>query len=421
MKSIKYMYVVYFPFLGLKKGLVSVFLLFTFHFGIGQQLEAYIHYAEQNNPQIQAFELKHTIATEKVNEVNTLSDAQVSFGYFVSEPETRTGAQRARLSVKQMLPWFGTITARENYANSLAETQYLDIAVAKRKLALSISQSYYTLYVIKAKQKVLQEQINLLNSYEKLALTSITVGKASAVSVLQLQIRQNELQQRIDVLAQEYITERSLFNTILNKDQYADIEVVQEMKVPEEDPILNDDKLSLHPELLIYDSLYESVSKSELLNQKQKSPNIGFGLDYVAVSERTDINVEDNGKDILMPMVSISIPVFNKKYNSKTKQNKLKQEEIQLKKKERKNHLQSLLTKAISSRNTARIKYKTQEKNITQAKHAEQILTKNYETGTVDFNAILDIQELQLKFYMSRIMSIRDYFVQSTIINYLSQ
>ncbi len=421
MKTLKYRYTMHFPFLHVRKGYIYCFFFFTVHFCIGQQLASYIQYAEQNNLNIQAFELKHSIATEKVNEANTLSDTQISLGYFVSEPETRTGPQRARLSVRQMLPWFGTITARENYASSLAETQYLDIAIAKRKLGLSISQSYYTLFAIKAKQEVLREQIDLLKTYEKLALTAVTVGKASAVDVLQLQIRQNELQQQIDVLAQEYITERSLFNTILNTDPDTDIEIVDQINIPEKDPVIYNDKLLVHPELLKYDKLYESVSKSELVNQKQKNPDIGFGLDYVPVSERTDVNIEDNGKDILMPMISISIPIFNKKYNSQTKQNKLKQEEIQLKKTDRQNHLQSLLIKAISLRNTARIKYKTQEKNIQQAKNAEQILTKNYETGTVDFNAILDVQELQLKFQVDRIKSIRDYFMQSTIINYLSQ
>ncbi len=421
MKTLKYRYTMHFPFLHVRKGYIYCFFFFTAHFCIGQQLASYIQYAEQNNLNIQAFELKHSIAAEKVNEANTLSDTQISLGYFVSEPETRTGPQRARLSVRQMLPWFGTITARENYANSLAETQYLDIAIAKRKLGLSISQSYYTLFAIKAKQEVLREQIDLLQTYEKLALTAVTVGKASAVDVLQLQIRQNELQQRFDILAQEYITERSLFNTMLNVDPNADIEIVDQINIPEKDPVIYNDKLLVHPELLKYDKLYESVSKSELVNQKQKNPDIGFGLDYVPVSERTDVNIEDNGKDILMPMISISIPIFNKKYNSQTKQNKLKQEEIQLKKTDRQNHLQSLLIKAISLRNTARIKYKTQEKNIQQAKNAEQILTKNYETGTVDFNAILDVQELQLKFQMDRIKSIRDYFMQSTIINYLSQ
>ena len=119
-----------------------------------------------NNPEIQKFELQYKRVSEKVNEVNTIPNTEFGVGYFVSEPETRTGAQRFKVSAKQMLPWFGSITARENYVSSLAETKYEDIVIAKRKLMSSVSQSYYKLYANKAKQKVLTNNIELLKTYE---------------------------------------------------------------------------------------------------------------------------------------------------------------------------------------------------------------------------------------------------------------
>ena len=137
-----------------------------------QELETLIDVALNNNPGIQKFELQYSIVSEKVNEANTLPNTQIGVGYFVSEPETRTGAQRFKVSAKQMLPSFGTITARENYATSLADAVYVDVAIAKRKLVASISQSYYKLYALKAKQTILVENMSLLKTYETLALTS---------------------------------------------------------------------------------------------------------------------------------------------------------------------------------------------------------------------------------------------------------
>lgn len=188
---------------------IIICLLFVSAFAKAQQLQSYIDEAENNNPEIQAFELRYNIAEEKVNEANWLPNTEVSAGYFVSEPETRVGAQRARIGVKQMLPWFGTISARENYATSMAEAEYVEITIAKRKLALSVAQSYYRLYETRAKQKVLDENIQLLKTYERLALTSVEVGKASAVDVLRLQIRQNELQQQKEVLEEEFNSEQT--------------------------------------------------------------------------------------------------------------------------------------------------------------------------------------------------------------------
>lgn len=398
-----------------------IYILFALTaFGVNaQSLESYLQEAELNSPMIQALELRYNIAKEKVVEMNTLPNTTIAAGYFVSEPETRTGAQRARFSVSQMLPWFGTITARENYASSMAETEYAEIVIAKRKLALSVAQSYYKLYGIQAKQKVLEENIQLLKTYETLALTSVEVGNASAVDVLKLQIRQNELQQQKEVLEQSYLAEQAVFNNLLNRDESIGVEVVNVMDIPVDDPIFNKEDLSLNPELLKYDQLYESVTQSELLNQKENAPSFGIGLDYIPVSERDDMVFIDNGKDIVMPMVTFSVPIFNNKFRSTTKQNELRQKEIELQKEERLNVLENAYANAISQRNQARIAHQTQAKNLKQAKDAEEILIKNYETGTIDFNDVLDIQELQLKFQTNQIQSVQLYYLQSAIINYL--
>lgn len=406
----------------LLKGLATFsFSLFTFHCVSAQNLKSYIEEANSNNPEIQAYNLRYDIAEEKVNEADWLPNTEVSAGYFVSETETRVGPQRARFSLRQMLPWFGTVTARENYASSMADAEYVEVVIAKRKLALSVSQSYYQLYGLEAKQNVLDENIELLKTYEQLALTSVEVGKASAVDVLRLQIRQNELVQQKQVLDEAFKAEQITFNNLLHRTGEIPIDVLQVMEIPFEDPVYGTDALSFNPELVKYDKLYESVSQSELLNQRESAPIIGFGVDYLPVSERTDMDPMDNGKDMVMPMVSVSIPIFNASYKSISKQNELRQKEIESQKEQRLNVLETAFANALSQRNQARITFNTQEKNLKQARDAEEILLKNYETGTIDFNDVLDIQELQLKFQMNQIASVQLYYEQQALINYLIQ
>jgi len=395
-------------------------MLFVSINGLAQDLQTLIQEAVDNNPQLKAYSLRHTIAQEKVDEMQALPNTQVGAGYFVSGPETRTGEQRARFSIVQMLPWFGTLTARSSYASAMAESEFVEIAIAQRKLALSVAQSYYALHALKARQEVLQENIQLLGTYERLALTSVEVGKASAVDVLRLQIRQNELEQERQVLQEAFRAERTNLNAMLNRGAATEVNVPHTMAIPLEDPVVRDSALALNPELLKFDKLYESVTQSELLNQKESAPNIGFGLDYVPVAERPNMEFMDNGKDIFMPMVSLSIPIFNKSYASVSKQNELRQQEISNQKMERLNTLRSTLARALSERNQARITYNTQQKNLAQAQHAEGILIKTYETGTIDFMDVLDIQELQLKFQTNAIASVQQYFVQSALINYLT-
>lgn len=401
-----------------------LFLLFLTVFGLdgkAQQLESYILEAEQNNPEIQGFELRYDLASEKVKEVNSLPDTEFSAGYFVSEPETRTGAQKARFSVRQMLPWFGTITARENYATSMADADYVEIASAKRKLALSVVQSYYRLYSLQAKQQVLTQNIQLLEVYHELALNSLEVGSASAVDVLKLQMRQNELAQQRQILEQDFNAEKVNFNNLLNRKEDLNVIVVDSLTLPQDEIMGEFTVAEVHPELMKYDRLYESVTEAETLNRKEALPKLGLGVDFIPVAQRTDMVVDENGKDIFMPMVSVSIPIFNNKYKSVTRQNEIRQKEIHAQRDERRNKLETLLATALNNRVSAKITANTFLRNIEQAKDAEEILVRSYETGTIDFNDVLDIQELQLKFQTGLIEAVKNYYQQTALVNYLSK
>ncbi|WP_026450189.1 TolC family protein [Aequorivita capsosiphonis] len=385
--------------------------------GYSQGLQTYIDEAITNSPEIEKFDFQYKIVSEKVNEVNSLPNTEFNVGVMAIKPEMEMPMDRFKVSVMQMLPWFGTISARQDYASSIAEAQYVEVTIAKRKLALSVSQFYYLLYEIRSKQEVLDKNIALLQTYEKLALTSVEVGKASAVDVLRLQIRQNELQQEKDVLIQQNKGIQAAMNSLLNRDFDKIVTVVSPMEIPEDDNFYSYETLSVNPELLKYDKLYESVEQSELLNQKENGPMIGFGVEYI--NQENSPMITSSFKDMVMPMFSVSIPIFNKKYKSQSRQNELRKQEIQSQKEERLNSLKADLSKAISQRNQSRIKFNTLGKNLKQAEDAEEILIKNYETGTIDFNDVLDIQELQLKFQMSQIESIKLYYEQSSIINYL--
>ena len=117
------------------------------------------------------------------------------------------------------------------------------------------------------------------------------------------------------------------------------------------------------------------------MNQKEALPNLGFGLDYIPVAERPAMDFSDNGKDIIMPMVSLSIPILNNKYKSISKQNELRQQEITAQKADRTNKLETLLSEAINQRDAFRIRFNVQQRNIGKANDAEEILIKKLRNG----------------------------------------
>ena len=386
-----------------------VALLFFGWSSQGQQLETYIEEAINNNPNIQAVEKQHAISTEKIIETNTLPNTEFSGGYMIGTEMPMM--QQAEFSVMQMLPWFGTISARGDYASAMADADFLEIEIAKRKIAMVLSQSYYRLYKIEKKQEVLDSNIQLLQVYERMALTSVEVGQTSAVSVLRLQMRQNELMERKLVLEQDYAAELTAFNKIMNRDEIAQISIVDSLFMPEKDSDIDFASLSLHPELRKFEELNKVVSQADALNKKESAPGFGVGMEYMLYNE---------APNMLMPMVSVSIPIFNKKYKSIAKQNKIQHEALEVQKQASQNSLIAELQTAVRSRNAARISLETQDKNLRQAENATEILFKNYETGTIDFREVLDVQELQLNFQLNRIDAIGAYFHQVSIIDYFT-
>ncbi|WP_159023078.1 TolC family protein [Formosa sp. L2A11] len=409
-----------------KKQLLKIYVITFCVLGCLESLKAQdlgqlIEMGLQQNTGVKQADLQYKLASEKVNEVQVIPNTEFSVGYFATALETRTGAQKMKASVVQMLPWFGSITARENYAASLADAQYESIAIAQRKLVMDLSQNYYELWSNISQQRVLQEQLEILKRYEILALTSIEVGQASAVDVLKLQMRENDILEDIAILKQDYLAVQSQINLDLNRDKSNPIIVKPDLEMPTDEVLELDEITNLHPELLQYDKLYESVEQSDLLNQKERAPMIGFGLDYIAIEERQDLEIVHSGDDIFVPMVSVSIPIFNSKYKSKSVQNKIQKEAYKLQKQDKKNSLTGILDVAVKQRNSAQISFVTQTKNLEQAKNAQDILLKSYETGMIDFDDVLDIETLQLKYEINRIASIKSYYKQQTVINYLTQ
>lgn len=208
-------------------------------------------------------------------------------------------------------------------------------------------------------------------------------------------------------------------NQLLHRDGFDPLVVPDNLFIPEEEPTMILDDITYHPELITYDHLGDLLDKKESVNAKESLPSIGIGLDYVIVEERPNISFSDNGKDIVMPKISLSVPLFSKKHKSRSKQYELQKEEVYQKREASQNNLENMMEEAINNRITARINYDTQQKNIMQAKQAEEIILSAYQTTQLNFEDVLDVQQMLLDFENKKIEAIAMYFMQTAVLNYL--
>lgn len=399
-----------------------IYIIVCFLFGTqlkAQTLQEYLHIAEKNSPELQASSYSYQSALEKVEEVGSLPNTTIGAGYFVQEAETRVGAQKAKLSANQMLPWFGTFSAKKESASFSAQAKLNSVDITKRNLFLNVKTAYFNLYELKSKETVLNENLDLLKTFERLALSELENNKATMVDVLKIQMKQNEILNDLNTVHENLQAKKRTFNLLLNRNEDALIEIIDSITINEIDPI-NKDLIANNPKLLELNNLQNALVKMETATKKEGLPSIGIGLDYIFVENRAIDNLADNGKDIIMPMVSVSIPLFSKKYSSKQKQLQLDQKAIESSKTTATNQLNMLFETALANLKTAKASVETQNKNIAQANQAEKVLLAAYQVAKIDFDQILEIQQLKLKFQLKKIAAEKEYAIQKATLEFLT-
>ena len=385
-----------------------------------QSLQDYLTIASENNPELKAMQYKYESALEKVNEVGSFPNTTIAAGYFVQEVETRVGAQKAKISATQTLPWFGALNAKEESANFNAAAQLNNFDFTKRKLFLDVKSTYFELFELKEKERLIEENIEILKTFESLALNELENNSATMVDVLKIRMEKNELLNQLNNVQENFNAKKIGFNLLLNRDENSPIIVVENIILQDSEDF-NKEQISSNPKILQFENLQSSLEKSELAAKKEGLPTIGIGLDYGIVEKRDVNNLVDNGKDIIMPMVSVSFPLFSKKYSSKQKQLRIDQKSLEASKENTFNQLNTIFENSKSKLSNSKGSIATQIKNIEEANNAKKILLSAYETSKVDFEQLLEIQQLQLKFELKKVISEKEYAIQKSTLEFLTK
>lgn len=398
--------------------IVMIVLLLTVSVN-AQSLNDYLLIASENNPELKAIQYKYESSVEKVVEVGSFPNTVISAGYFVQEVETRVGAQKAKFSASQALPWFGTLNAKEESAEYSAAAQLNNLDFTKRKLFLDVKSAYFELIEFKEKERIIIDDIEILKTFESLALNELENNRATMVDVLKIRMEKNELFNRLNTVQENLNAKKISFNLLLNIDENSPIEVNENIIQVYSDEF-NKEQISNNPKILQFENLQSSLEKSELAIKKEGLPTIGLGLDYGIVEKRDVDNLVDNGKDIIMPMVSVSFPLFSKKYSSKQKQLQIDQQVLAATKENTYNQLYTIFENAKSKLSNSKVSIATQSDNIKEAESAKKILLSAYETSKVDFEQLLEIQQLQLIFKFKKVISEKEYAIQKSTLEFLT-
>ena len=384
-----------------------------------QSLEGYLKIAEENNDQLKAQNFKHKKTVERIVEIGSVPKTMIEAGVFVQEPETRVGAQKAKFAISQRLPWFGSIKSKKQSEQYKADAVLNRIEDSKRQLSLRVKEKYYELYELNRQHSILRESIEILDSYKDLAIAGLANNRSTLVEVLKIKVERNNVWNQFKEITRNLDSKKEIFNLFLNRKVNEYIEIPDKIDFAKLES--NDETtLNENPKLLEIDNIHKALLKESEVIKKQNLPEIKLGLSYIPVQEIAGASIADNGKDIIMPSVSVSLQIFSKKYSSKLKQIKLEEQATLATKKNLENNLLMYYQESKTNKKNIIESLQIKYENLEQIKEVQKVLLTIYPTAEIDFDKVLEVHQLKLKYELEIVALEKDYVVSNAVLESLT-
>jgi len=365
-------------------------------------LEEMLIYAALNNPELRAAFEEWKASLEKVPQLRSLPDPKLQYGYFIRKVETRVGAQRQKFGISQSLPFPSKLHLKADAALEEAEKKRQNFELLKLNLLTSVKKNYMEYYYITQAIKITGENIQLLKQMEGVAQTAYKVGKAPFSSVIKAQLELGKLENRIQSLKDMKRPQEAKINALLSRSTLEPlpmpklpVDVLSEISPNKSSRLL----LDHNPELRILELEIARNKTLVSLAKKNHLPDISVGLDYIDTDDAMMSDVTDSGKNPILAMVSISIPLWFHKYKAGVREAEANYQASLDKRKNRENQLVAELDMAHFAARDADRKINLYKNTlIPKAREALEVARKAFTTGKGDFLELVDSERALLEF-----------------------
>ena len=339
-----------------------------------QTLEDYLLQAAENNPGLKAAYARYQATAEQVNQAS-LPDPELQVGAFIRPMERFMGNQTADFRLMQMFPWFGMLSTQKEEAYHMGQAEYQLFLEEKNRLFFEVKSTWNKLLLLQGEQQLAQENLDYLMKYETLALMQYQAGNSidlpstsfrpakdsssstspmsgmggatptpmqgsasssSAMSplpmagsssgltaILQIRLQIKELESTLQQLEANKEVLRYQFQQLLNRPMEADL-VLPTTWERAQLPLAKQDYLEKikesNPMLGMFASEQMAFSQQAKMAKLEGKPMLGAGVNYMAFTSRLENCMPMGGEDMVMPMVTLSLPIYRKKISSKIKQ-----------------------------------------------------------------------------------------------------
>jgi len=436
-------------------------------------LNYYLEIAEKNNPTIMQRYNEYQAALQKIPQASSLPDPQLEMGFFLSPMELMAGNQVADVKLMQMFPWFGVLKNAKDEMSLMAKAKYEAFVDAKLQIYFDVQSIWFDLYKVRQNLIISANNLELLKTIERLSIAKLKTGSTSnasnsasgkmqgngasglpassggmsggmnnnstssglvtnskangipgtmnapmssgssaLVDIYRIQTEIQELENSILLLKNEEQIIQSKFNSQLNRNLQLPVAVIKSLPVEPLDITyltVSDSMFVNNPMLtmLQYDQL--SIDARKRMQQKMGLPMVGVGLNYSVISKSEMSTSPMNGQDMIMPMLSVTLPIYRKKYKA------MQTESSYLKSASENNYvatanaLKIAYLEALQQYHDAKRKIKLYQNQRELTQKSIEILLKSFATSSVGLTEIVQVQQQMLDYEMKEVEAVVEY------------
>ena len=367
-----------------------------------QTLADYLRYAALNNAGLKAAFEQWKAAIEEVPQARAMPDPTFTYGHFIEEVETRVGPQRNKFAISQMFPWFGKIKARTRAAGASAEAAQRRYEAKKLKLFFEVKNAFHEYVYLARAIEIARENLELIENFEEVALTKYIGAAAGHPDVVRAQVELATLEDQLRTLEGFREPMVAQLNAALNRkspeplpwprrEEYSAVKIDRRQ--------IKEILLAQNPQLQAMDFDIESARSKVELAKKRFYPDIGVGVDWIQTDDALMAGTRDSGKDPVMLMFSLNLPIWRGSYKAAEIQARAIARKTQHDKTEVQNELIARVERVLYDYEDSERKQRLYG-DILVPKAQELIGASEsaYQGGTIDFLSLIDAQRTLLKF-----------------------
>jgi outer membrane protein TolC len=243
---------------------------------------------------------------------------------------------------------------------------------------------------------------------------STSSDNSDLTDIYRIQIETGDLENNISLLKNQRSTITAQFNTYLNRTvttpvfTYEHI-AVDSLKLPL--MAVSDSMLANNPTLGMLDYEKKSFEARGKMVRRMGYPMVGLGLNYSLIG-KTQFPMGPpsmNGKDMMMPMVVVTLPIYRRKYNAMINEAELLKTATSQNYQAAVNSLQAEYYQAVQLYQDAKRRIKLYDNQYQLASKSLDIMLKSFSASSSSLTDVLRIRQQTLDYELKQVEAIADF------------